>query len=325
MCHVVRQIETTPDGRYTLFLDKGEPVSGFDAIMFATGRSPNTHRPNLNLAAVGVDLDAAGAIKVRPTVCASSPHHTHEFIHLHSHHAVTVRVRARVKVRVRVRVEREVFQRFGQPTALARCLLSDRLLTLAGFNRIPQVDEFSRTTKPGVWAIGDVTNRVNLTPVALMEGSAFVRTALQNEDTKPDYSFIPTAVFSQVREPSAYPASHPSRIDGAAFSPQPSTLWARLKPDADRFTGWRLLHHTQPPVGTVGLGEEEAVKQGHTCDVYVASFRPMRATISGREEKCLMKLIVDVTTDKVRWVSSALSPPSRAQWPCLSKPCVCGR
>jgi len=170
------KIETTPDGRYTLFLDKGEPVSGFDAIMFATGRSPNTHRPNLNLAAVGVELDAAGAIKV---------------------------------------------------------------------------DEFSRTTKPGVWAIGDVTNRVNLTPVALMEGSAFVRTALQNEDTKPDYSFIPTAVFSQ------------------------------------------------PPVGTVGLGEEEAVKQGHTCDVYVASFRPMRATISGREEKCLMKLIVDVTTDKV--------------------------
>lgn len=48
------------------------------------------------------------------------------------------------------------------------------------------------------------------------------------------------------------------------------------------------------------MGEEEAVKQGHTCDVYVAAFRPMRATISGREEKCLMKLIVDATTDKVR-------------------------
>jgi glutathione reductase (NADPH) len=65
-------------------------------------------------------------------------------------------------------------------------------------------------------------------------------------------------------------------------------------------------------VGTVGLGEEQAVKQGHTCDVYVASFRPMRATISGREEKCLMKLIVDANTDKVRWVTIAVSPQGGA-------------
>lgn len=82
MCNAMRQIERTTDGLYTLFLDKGEPVSGFNVIMFATGRSPNTHRPDLNLATVGVELDAAGAIKVRPTVCASSPHHTHEFIQL---------------------------------------------------------------------------------------------------------------------------------------------------------------------------------------------------------------------------------------------------
>jgi pyruvate/2-oxoglutarate dehydrogenase complex dihydrolipoamide dehydrogenase (E3) component len=143
----MRQIERTTDGRYTLFLDKGEPVSGFDVIMFATGRSPNTHRPDLNLAAVGVELDAAGAIKVRPTVCASLPHHT----------------------RTTNFITRASLMSIMQRTALTGCVSFVRSSRLqAAIEPRTQVDEYSRTTKPGVWAIGDVTNRVNLTPVALM-------------------------------------------------------------------------------------------------------------------------------------------------------------
>lgn len=59
------------------------------------------------------------------------------------------------------------------------------------------VDEFSRTSVDSIWAVGDVTNRVNLTPVALMEGGALARTIFGNEPTKPDYSAVPSAVFSQ--------------------------------------------------------------------------------------------------------------------------------
>ncbi|KAL5224320.1 hypothetical protein ABZP36_010959 [Zizania latifolia] len=59
------------------------------------------------------------------------------------------------------------------------------------------VDEFSRTSVDSIWAVGDVTNRVNLTPVALMEGGALAKTIFGNEPTKPDYSAVPSAVFSQ--------------------------------------------------------------------------------------------------------------------------------
>lgn len=50
-----------------------------------------------------------------------------------------------------------------------------------------QVDEYSRTAVPSIWAVGDVTDRLNLTPVALMEGGALAKTLFQNELTKPDY------------------------------------------------------------------------------------------------------------------------------------------
>ncbi|KAE8681794.1 Glutathione reductase [Hibiscus syriacus] len=61
-----------------------------------------------------------------------------------------------------------------------------------------EVDEYSRTTVPSIWAVGDVTDRINLTPVALMEGGALAKTIFQNEPTKPDYSSaVPSAVFSQ--------------------------------------------------------------------------------------------------------------------------------
>ncbi|KAL3517642.1 hypothetical protein ACH5RR_020231 [Cinchona calisaya] len=60
-----------------------------------------------------------------------------------------------------------------------------------------EVDEYSRSSVPSIWAVGDVTDRVNLTPVALMEGGALAKTLFANEPTKPDYRAIPSAVFSQ--------------------------------------------------------------------------------------------------------------------------------
>lgn len=114
------------------------------------------------------------------------------------------------------------------------------------------VDEFSRSSVPSVWAIGDVTERMELTPVAIMEGKALVETLFGPEPKKPDYGFVASAVFSQ------------------------------------------------PPLGTVGLTEEEAIQQlKGELDVYVSKFRPMRNTLSGSPEKTLMKMLVHVATDKV--------------------------
>jgi len=113
------------------------------------------------------------------------------------------------------------------------------------------VDEYSRTNVPSIWAIGDVTNRVQLTPVALMEGMALAKTIVLNEPTKPDYQAIASAVFSH------------------------------------------------PELATVGLSEEQAVKDYKNVDVHTTSFRPMRNTISGSPLKTFMKLLVDADTDKV--------------------------
>ncbi|KAL6902402.1 hypothetical protein ACP4OV_005278 [Aristida adscensionis] len=113
------------------------------------------------------------------------------------------------------------------------------------------VDEYSRTSVDSIWAVGDVTNRINLTPVALMEGGAFAKTAFGNEPTKPDYRAVPAAVFSQ------------------------------------------------PPIGQVGLTEEQAIEEYGDVDVYVANFRPLKATLSGLPDRVLMKLIVCATTNKV--------------------------
>ena len=60
-----------------------------------------------------------------------------------------------------------------------------------------KVDDYSRTSVENIWAVGDVTDRVNLTPVAIREAVAFVETAYRNNPTKMDYADIPTAVFSQ--------------------------------------------------------------------------------------------------------------------------------
>ncbi|MET0544798.1 MAG: FAD-dependent oxidoreductase, partial [Caulobacterales bacterium] len=59
------------------------------------------------------------------------------------------------------------------------------------------VDEFSKTSADGVWAVGDVTNRINLTPVAIREGHAFADTEFNNKPTAFDHDTVPAAVFSQ--------------------------------------------------------------------------------------------------------------------------------
>nr|XP_009758346.1 PREDICTED: glutathione reductase, chloroplastic [Nicotiana sylvestris]XP_009758347.1 PREDICTED: glutathione reductase, chloroplastic [Nicotiana sylvestris] len=114
-----------------------------------------------------------------------------------------------------------------------------------------EVDEYSRTSVPSIWAVGDVTDRINLTPVALMEGGALAKTIFAHEPTKPDYRNVPAAVFSQ------------------------------------------------PPIGQVGLMEEQAIKEFGDVDVYTANFRPLKATISGLPDRVFMKLIVCAKTSKV--------------------------
>ncbi|MEM8772557.1 MAG: glutathione-disulfide reductase [Pseudomonadota bacterium] len=59
------------------------------------------------------------------------------------------------------------------------------------------VDAYSRTSADNIWAVGDVTNRINLTPVAIREGAAFAETEFNNNPSKMDYTYIPKAVFSQ--------------------------------------------------------------------------------------------------------------------------------
>lgn len=113
------------------------------------------------------------------------------------------------------------------------------------------VDPFSRTSVDNIWAIGDVTNRVQLTPVAIHEAMCLVETLFKNNPTEPDHEVIATAVFSQ------------------------------------------------PEIGTVGLSEDEAVKRFPTVDVYRAAFRPMRNILAGRDEKMIMKLVVDHATGLV--------------------------
>ncbi len=112
------------------------------------------------------------------------------------------------------------------------------------------VDGFSKTNIDNIYAIGDVTDRINLTPVALAEGMAFVDTVYRNTPTAADRENVASAVFSQ------------------------------------------------PPIATVGLTEHEAVAQG-PIDVYESSFTNMKHSLSGRDEKSIMKLIVDQKTDRV--------------------------
>lgn len=114
-----------------------------------------------------------------------------------------------------------------------------------------KVDEYSRTNIPNIYAVGDVTDRINLTPVAIKEGHAFARTLYDNTPISPEHDNVPSAVFSQ------------------------------------------------PPIGTIGPTEEEAILKYGDVDVYVSDFKPMRNTLAGRDERAFVKMIVDQKTGKV--------------------------
>lgn len=114
-----------------------------------------------------------------------------------------------------------------------------------------KVNGYSQTNVENIYAVGDVTDRVALTPVAIREGHAFADNTYDGKDIVVDHGLIATAVFSQ------------------------------------------------PEIGTVGMTEAEAREAHGDVDIYKSTFRPMKHTLSGRDERMLMKLIVEPKSDKV--------------------------
>ena len=114
-----------------------------------------------------------------------------------------------------------------------------------------EVNEYSSTNVPSIHAIGDVTDRINLTPVAIHEGICLANTLFGNRAMAPDHETVPAAVFSQ------------------------------------------------PPIGTVGMTEEEARAEGFEIDIYRSEFRGLKQTLTSSTTRTLMKLVVDRKTDRV--------------------------
>lgn len=119
------------------------------------------------------------------------------------------------------------------------------------------VDEYSRSSTPSIWAVGDVTDRINLTPVAIREAVAFVETEFHQRPTKFEHKDVASAVFSS------------------------------------------------PPVGAVGLSEQDARMKGHKLKIFRTVFRPMKNILAGNEQRVMMKLVVDAKTDCVLGVHIA--------------------
>lgn len=117
-------------------------------------------------------------------------------------------------------------------------------------NRIA-VDDNQCTSVPHIFAVGDVRDGPDLTPVAIREGNIFADREFANQERRADFVNIPTAVFST------------------------------------------------PEIGTVGLTEDKARAKYSTLHIYRSSFRPMKATLSGRETKMIIKLIVDAESDRI--------------------------
>lgn len=97
------------------------------------------------------------------------------------------------------------------------------------------VDEYSQTGVPSVYAIGDVTDRANLTPVAIREGMAFVETVFKGNPTSPDHELIPTAIFTQpemgtvgLSEEEAA-AQEPIEVYAASFKPMQQSFAGRAQ------------------------------------------------------------------------------------------------
>jgi glutathione reductase (NADPH) len=119
------------------------------------------------------------------------------------------------------------------------------------YNGAVVVDEYSKSSVDSIYAIGDCTDRMMLTPVAIAEAMAVANTLFNDKPTKPGYLNVPTAVFST------------------------------------------------PNCGTVGLSEEEARERNYRVNIYRTAFRPLKHTLTGSDERTMMKLVVDQTTDKV--------------------------
>ncbi|KAG6432080.1 hypothetical protein SASPL_103653 [Salvia splendens] len=189
------------EGGVKVLTDHGEEIVA-DVVLFATGRTPNSKR--LNLEAVGVELDKAGAIKV---------------------------------------------------------------------------NQYSQTNMPSIWAIGDVTNRMNLTPVALMEGTCFA--VCSPEILALTSMFVSNTVFGG-------------------------------KPMAPDYSNIACAVFCIPPLSVVGLSEQEAVEKAKgDILIFTSTFNPMKNTISGRQEKTMMKLVVDAETDKV--LGASMCGPDAAE------------
>lgn len=114
-----------------------------------------------------------------------------------------------------------------------------------------KVNEHYQTAQPSIFAVGDVIDRVALTPVALAEGQIVARALFANDEKAMNYQNIATAVFCH------------------------------------------------PNIGTVGLSEHQAQDAGIEIDVYESVFRPLKHTLSGRNEKSMIKMIVDRQSGRV--------------------------
>jgi glutathione reductase (NADPH) len=97
-----------------------------------------------------------------------------------------------------------------------------------------KVDDYSRTTAPHIWAVGDVTDRMQLTPVAIHEAMCFVETAFKNNPTKPDHEHVPSAVFTTpelavvgLSEEKALGLGHAVDVYKSTFRPLLHTLGGR--------------------------------------------------------------------------------------------------
>jgi len=145
-------------------------------------------------------------------------------------------------------------------------------LPLAAIGRIPNIDDLGldkagvaladngqiainehyQTSTPHIYALGDVANHNNLTPVAVQEGHVLADRLFNKQPKRSvNYDNIATAIFSH------------------------------------------------PPIGTVGLSEQEALDQGYKIDMYLSSFKPMKHQLTGRDERASVKMIVDQATDRV--------------------------
>lgn len=138
----------------------------------------------------------------------------------------------------------------GRPPNIAGLGLENIGVAVAANGGIA-VDDYSRTSVPHIYAVGDVTNRINLTPVAIREGHAFADTVFGGKPTVVDHANVPTAVFSE------------------------------------------------PEVGVVGLTQSQAQARFPRVDIYKSMFRPMKATLSGRDTAVLLKLVVDADSGRV--------------------------